>query len=122
MIKGLRYLATEIDSERLKINGFYSDWTMPTFHIIRFLLYAFMIVMIYPYLPGADSGAFQGISVFVGLIISLGSSTVKLGDRIKLNETTGNVVKKNGFRNPNPYIEIGKNIRTNHSFGSNHRL
>lgn len=46
----------------------------------------------------------------------------KLGDRIKLNETTGNVVKKNGFRNPNPYIEIGKNIRTNHSFGSNHRL
>ena len=93
-----------------------------------------MIVMIYPYLPGADSGVFQGISVFVGLIISLGSSTVigrlyhylykafKLGDRIKLNETTGNVVKKNGFRNPNPYIEIGKNIRTNHSFGSNHRL
>ena len=76
VIKGLRYLATEIDSERLKINGFYSDWTMPTFHIIRFLLYAFMIVMIYPYLPGADSGAFQGISVFVGLIISLGSSTV----------------------------------------------
>ena len=62
MIKGLRYLATEIDSERLKINDF--------------LLYAFMIVMIYPYLPGADSGVFQGISVFVGLIISLGSSTV----------------------------------------------
>ena len=32
MIKGLRYLATEIDSEKVKINGFYSDWTMPTFH------------------------------------------------------------------------------------------
>ena len=31
-IKGLRYLATEIDSEKVKINGFYSDWTMPTFH------------------------------------------------------------------------------------------
>lgn len=32
VIKGLRYLATEIDSEKVKINGFYSDWTMPTFH------------------------------------------------------------------------------------------
>ncbi|MDE6800790.1 mechanosensitive ion channel family protein [uncultured Phocaeicola sp.] len=110
VIKGLRYLATEIDSGRLKINGFYSDWAMPTFHIVRFLLYAFMIAMIYPYLPGSKSGVFQGISVFVGLIISLGSSTVigniiaglvitymrpfKPGDRIKLNDTIGNVMEK----------------------------
>lgn len=110
LIRLLHYLAREVDSERLKINGFYSDWAMPTYHIIRFLLYAFMIAMIYPYLPGANSGVFQGISVFVGLIVSLGSSTVisniiaglvitymrpyKLGDRIKLNDTTGNVVEK----------------------------
>ena len=105
-----RYLASEIQSERLKIGGFYADWAMPTFHIVRFLLYAFMIAMIYPYLPGSKSGVFQGISVFVGLIVSLGSSTVigniiaglvitymrpfKLGDRIKLNDTTGNVIEK----------------------------
>ena len=104
------YLASEIQSERLKIGGFYADWAMPTFHIVRFLLYAFMIAMIYPYLPGSKSGVFQGISVFVGLIVSLGSSTVigniiaglvitymrpfKLGDRIKLNDTTGNVIEK----------------------------
>lgn len=78
--------------------------------VIRFLLYAFMVAMIYPYLPGADSGVFQGVSVFVGLIVSLGSSTVigniiagfvitymrpfKLGDRIKLNDTVGNVIEK----------------------------
>ncbi len=83
---------------------------MPTFHIVRFLLYAFMIAMIYPYLPGSDSGVFQGISVFVGLIVSLGSSTVigniiaglvitymrpfKIGDRIKLNDTTGDIIEK----------------------------
>ena len=48
-IKGLRYLATEIDSERLKINGFYSDWTIADFpyHTVFY-----GIVMIYPYLPG----------------------------------------------------------------------
>lgn len=113
IIKGIQYIANEIESEKLKITGFYPDWAQPTFNIIRFLLYAFMIAMVYPYLPGSDSGVFQGISVFVGLIISLGSSTVigniiagfvitymrpfKLGDRIKLNETTGNVIEKTPF-------------------------
>ena len=110
LVRMVRYLANEIQSERLKITGFYADWALPTYHIIRFLLYAFMIAMIYPYLPGSQTGVFQGISVFVGLIVSLGSSTVigniiaglvitymrpfKLGDRIKLNETTGNVIEK----------------------------
>jgi putative mechano-sensitive ion channel len=113
IIKGIQYIANEIESEKLKITGFYPDWAQPSFNIIRFLLYAFMIAMIYPYLPGSDSGVFQGISVFVGLIVSLGSSTVigniiaglvitymrpfKLGDRIKLNETTGNVIEKTPF-------------------------
>lgn len=75
VIKGLRYLATEIDSEKVKINGFYSDWTMPTFHntVLALRFYDSHDLSI---LPGADSGVFQGISVFVGLIISLGSSTV----------------------------------------------
>lgn len=110
LIKGLRYLASEIDSGHLKIHGFYPDWAMPTYHIFRFMLYAFMIAMIYPYLPGANSDIFKGVSVFVGLIVSLGSSSVignviagmvitymrpfKIGDRIKLNDTTGNVIEK----------------------------
>lgn len=110
LIRLLRYLATEIEEGRLQINGFYSDWALPTYHIVRFLLYAFMIAMIYPYLPGSNSGVFQGISVFVGLIVSLGSTTVigniiaglvitymrpfKLGDFIKLNDTSGNVIEK----------------------------
>ncbi len=112
-VKGLRYLATEIETEKLKIHGFYADWAIPTFHIVRFLFYAFMIAMIYPYLPKSDSDIFKGISVFVGLIISLGSSTVvgniiaglvitymrpfRIGDRIKLNDTTGKVVEKTAF-------------------------
>ena len=110
LVRMFHYLAKEIQEEKLKLSGFYPDWAMPTYHIVRFLLYAFMIAMIYPYLPGASSDVFQGISVFVGLIVSLGSSTVigniiaglvitymrpfKIGDRIKLNDTTGNVVEK----------------------------
>ena len=113
IVKGLRYISDEIKSEKLKIAGFYSDWAEPTFNIIRFLLYAFMIAMIYPYLPGSESGVFQGVSVFVGLIVSLGSSSVisnfiagfvitymrpfKSGDFIKVNDTIGNVVEKTPF-------------------------
>lgn len=113
IVKGLRYLAHEIQGEKLKISGFYPDWAEPTFNIVRFLLYAFMIAMIYPYLPGSESGVFQGISVFVGLIVSLGSSSVisnfiagfvitymrpfKKGDFIKVNDTVGNVIEKSPF-------------------------
>lgn len=110
LVKFVRYLSKEIENERLKISGFYPDWARPTFNIVRFLLYAFMIAMIYPYLPGSDSGVFQGISVFIGLIISLGSSTVigniiagmvitymrpfRPGDKIKLDDTVGDIIEK----------------------------
>ena len=78
-----------------------------------------MLAMIYPYLPGSNSGVFQGISVFVGLIVSLGSSTVigniiaglvitymrpfKIGDRIKLNDTYGKCGGEDSAGNPYPY-------------------
>lgn len=113
LIRGIKFLAGEIENEKLRIPGFYADWARPTFTIVRFLLYAFMMAMIYNYLPGADNSVFQGISVFVGLIVSLGGASAisnmisgmvitymrpfKLGDQIKLNDTIGNVVEKSAF-------------------------
>jgi small-conductance mechanosensitive channel len=110
IIKGIKYLTNEIADERLKITGFYSDWAKPTCNIIRFLLYAFMIVLIYPYLPNSQSKVFQGVSVFLGLIVSFGSSSAignlvagmiitymrsfKINDRIKINSMVGNVIEK----------------------------
>lgn len=109
LVRFVHYLANEVKSERLKIRGFYSDWAEPTFHIIRFCF------MLYDCNDLSLSARFQVRSVsgyfgFVGLIVSLGSSTVigniiaglvitymrpfKLGDRIQLNETTGNVIEK----------------------------
>jgi small-conductance mechanosensitive channel len=113
LIKGIYFFAKEIASERLKITGFYSDWAMPTFNILKYLLYAFMIAMIYPYLPGSDTDIFKGVSIFVGVIVSIGSSSIitnlmaglvmtymrpfKMGDRIKFGETIGNVIEKSPF-------------------------
>lgn len=110
VVRLAHYFALEIEKGNLKLNNFYPEWAMPTFNIVRFLLYIFMVAMIYNYLPGSDSGVFQGISVFVGLIISLGSSTLianlmaglvitfmrpfRVGDRIKLNDTMGDIIEK----------------------------
>ena len=110
LVRLARYIALEIERGNLKIKNFFPEWAMPTFIIVRFLLYTFMVAMIYNYLPGSDSGIFQGLSVFVGLIISLGSSTLianlmaglvitfmrpfRVGDRIKLNDTMGDIIEK----------------------------
>ena len=110
VIRFVRYIFKEIESEKLNISGFHSDWAKPTFSIVKFLLYAFMFVLIFPFLPGSDSDIFKGVSVFVGILFSLGSSTAianmvaglvitymrpfKIGDRIKIGDVSGDVVEK----------------------------
>jgi small-conductance mechanosensitive channel len=109
-IKGLKYFVTEISRGNIRVNGFHQDWATPTFNILKFVLYAFMLVIIWPYLPGSDSAAFQGVSVFLGILISLGSSSAitnmvaglvitymrpfKIGDRVKIGDHVGDVVEK----------------------------
>lgn len=109
-IKVIKFFFDEIKQENIKIDGFYSDWAMPTFNIIRFLFLAFMIVVIFPYLPGSDSPIFKGVSVFVGILFSLGSSNAianmvaglvitymrpfKIGDFIKIGDVSGEVIEK----------------------------
>lgn len=113
VLRGLRFFARQIANEKLVIPGFYADWAWPTFNILRVLLYAFTVAVIYPYLPGSESRVFQGVSVFVGIIFSLGSSSAignlvaglvitymrpfKIGDRIKIKDITGFVVEKSPF-------------------------
>lgn len=110
VMRSLKFLTSQIEKGKLVIPGFYTDWAQPTFNILRVLLYAFTVAVVYPYLPGSDSAVFQGVSVFVGVIFSLGSSSAignlvagvvitymrpfKIGDRIKLNDVTGFVVEK----------------------------
>jgi small-conductance mechanosensitive channel len=111
LLRALRFFARQIALGKLKLPGFYPDWAIPTFNILRFLIYAFTLAIIFPYLPGFHSPAFQGVSVFVGVIFSLGSSTAignlvaglvitymrpfKIGDRISIQGSTGFIVEKN---------------------------
>ena len=93
----------------ITLSGFDREWADPTYRIARVAVVAFGVVVAYPYIPGSESAAFKGVSLFLGVVFSLGSSSVisnmvagytmtyrrafKVGDRIKVGETIGDVIE-----------------------------
>jgi small-conductance mechanosensitive channel len=65
-----------VEAGRITIPYVYQETAQPTRRLVSAIFWLLGLVLAYPYLPGADSDAFKGVSVFVGLIISLGSSGV----------------------------------------------
>lgn len=113
LLRVIRHVADELGAGNLKINGFYQDWAQPTYHIIRIFVIAFSLVVIWPLLPGSESGIFKGVSIFVAALFSLGSTTTignlisgiiitymrpfLIGDFVRIDDHEGLVVEKNAF-------------------------
>ncbi|MDR2729053.1 MAG: mechanosensitive ion channel family protein, partial [Chitinispirillales bacterium] len=113
VLKLLRYVTREIEAGRLVIPKFYPDWAHATYNLLKIFIYAFTIVLIFPLLPESESSVFRGVSVFIGILFSIGSSSVvanmmaglvitymrsfKIGDRIKVGDVFGDVVEKTLF-------------------------
>jgi small-conductance mechanosensitive channel len=109
----LRLVFKGIGNGRINIPGFYSEWSATSFNLLRILIYALTLIIIFPYLPGSDSPAFQGLSLFMGLLLSLGSTTAvanvvagivltytrafNVGDRVSIHNTVGVVVERGMF-------------------------
>jgi small-conductance mechanosensitive channel len=88
---------------------FDAEWAWPTYRLARLFIIALTIIVAYPYIPGSQSDAFKGVTVFIGIIFSLGSSSLignviagysmtyrrafKLGDRVKIGDHIGEVVR-----------------------------
>jgi small-conductance mechanosensitive channel len=99
-----------LEEERISISGFYPDWAKPTYKLVELLIIALAAAIIFPYLPGFDSPAFQGISILVGALITFGgASTIanliggfiiiytrsfQIGDRITIDRYTGFVLER----------------------------
>ena len=108
LLKLGRMFFLAIESGSLHFADFDPEWAIPTYKMLRIFIVAFSVVVAYPYIPGSDSAAFKGVSVMLGVIFSLGSSSVigniiagytmtyrrafRNGDRIKVGEVTGEVV------------------------------
>lgn len=109
VIKFTRIFFNEIGKGTVVFSGFHRDWAAPTYKIVRFMILAITAIAVFPYLPGAKSPAFQGISIFLGVLFSLGSTSAvanivagviltymrafRLGDRVQIADTIGDVVE-----------------------------
>lgn len=101
-------LFRSVEQGRLSLPGVYAETAQPTRRLTVALLWLLAVVVAYPYLPGSGSDAFKGVSVFVGLMLSLGSSglvnqamssfmitysrALRLGDFVRIGEVEGTVV------------------------------
>ena len=109
LLEALRLFFVGVESGAIKPAGFEPEWAKVTYKLVRFGVIAFAIVIAYPYIPGSGSEAFKGISVFLGVLFSLGSSSIisntlagysliyrrafKTGDRIKVGNHVGDVAE-----------------------------
>lgn len=110
LLKAVRWFFGEVEKGTIALPNFYKDWSIPTYKIVHVLVVAFAVIVIFPYLPGSGSGAFKGVSLFLGVLFSLGSASsvanvvagivliymraFEVGDRVKIADTTGDVTEK----------------------------
>lgn len=110
ILKFGRAIFINIAEGRVTLKGFDQEWAWPTYRIFRTLLVVFGLVVAYPYIPGARSEAFRGISIFLGVLLSLGSTSLignilagyslvyrrafRVGDRVKINDHVGDVIDR----------------------------
>ncbi|MBX3302963.1 MAG: mechanosensitive ion channel family protein [Nitrospira sp.] len=109
IIRLLKIYFMGLQQKTITISGFDPEWAIPTFRLVRLLVVAFALVAAYPYIPGSQSEAFKGLSILLGVIFSLGSSSAvanmiagytmiyrrafKVGDRIKVENLVGDVTE-----------------------------
>lgn len=107
LLKLVKLLFFGLKQGSITIDGFDPDWSIPTYKIVRILLIAFAAIIAYPYIPGSESDAFKGVSLFIGVLFSLGSSSVianliagytmtyrktfKVGDVVQIDNNIGQV-------------------------------
>jgi small-conductance mechanosensitive channel len=109
-LKLLRFIFDSLRNGRIKFPGFHFDLLEPTFQLLRFLVIALALVAAFPYIPGSSSPVFRGISIFLGFLISLGSTSLvsnivagivitytrglQIDDRVQIGETIGDVIER----------------------------
>ena len=109
LLRMISFVSKEIEEDKLKIKGFHRDWARPTFNLVKIIIYILSAVFAVQYLPESD--AFKGVSIFVGILFTLGSTSAianmvagivitymrpfVIGDRVKIGDTIGDVIEKN---------------------------
>jgi small-conductance mechanosensitive channel len=109
ILRLIRLFFDSVAAGVVKLKNFDADWAPPTYRLVRLMILALVVVVAYPYIPGSQTDAFKGISLFIGVIFSLGSSSLignliagysmtyrrafRVGDRVKIGEHVGEVMQ-----------------------------
>jgi len=109
IIKGMRVFFDAVEAGTFDLGDFEKHWVNPTFNIARVVVILIALVFAVPYIPGSDSAAFQGLTILVGAMLSLGANSVvsnmlaglfviyrrstSIGDRIQIGDHVGDVVQ-----------------------------
>lgn len=109
-LKVLRFFHEGLQQGRVRFQGIHPELVEPTYQLLRFLVVALALVAAFPYIPGSSSPVFRGLSIFVGFLISLGSTSLvtnivsgivltysrglRIGDRVQIGDTIGDVVDR----------------------------
>ncbi|MFA5183521.1 MAG: mechanosensitive ion channel domain-containing protein [Syntrophales bacterium] len=110
VLKTLRFFFEQVGAGKVTVAGLDTEVAPITYRIVKLLVLAFVAVIAYPYIPGSESSAFKGISIFLGVLFSLGSSSAianliagvsltymrsfRIGDVIKVGDSTGVVLER----------------------------
>ncbi|RZT10864.1 Mechanosensitive ion channel [Duganella sp. CF402] len=102
-----------VESGELQAGWLDKDTAVPTRRIANVVIWLFALAMAYPYLPGAKTAAFQGLSVLVGLMVSIGASSIvgqgasglilmysrslRKGEYVRIGDAEGTVVELGMF-------------------------
>ena len=113
VIRLLRFSMVAIGAGGIKVDGFDAEWAEPTYKLGRMLIVLVVVMISYPYLPGSGSDVFKGFSLFLGALVTLGASSsianviagiiltytgsFRVGDRVKIGDTVGDVIEKKLF-------------------------
>ncbi len=108
IVRMANVLFEQVATGRISVTWMDADVAHATRRIFSAIVWIFAIIVAYPYIPGSGTDAFKGLSVFLGLVISLGSTGIinqvmsglfvvysralKTGEWVKVNETEGEVL------------------------------
>jgi small-conductance mechanosensitive channel len=109
LLKVVHLFFAAVGRGEVALSGFEREWADPTYKLLRVAIVALALVVAYPYIPGSGSDAFKGISIFIGIVFSLGSSSTianiiagytmtyrrafRMGDRVKIGDIVGDVTE-----------------------------
>ena len=97
VVRAMGLVFNAVEEGRATMPGVHPETAASTRRLVSGLLWLFALALAYPYLPGSDTDAFKGVSVFVGLVVSLGSSGIVTQMMSGLTLTYSRALRINDF-------------------------